>query len=141
MTNWPQFLMGFAQHAATKSKDSTKVGAVLVGDNKEVLLTAYNGLPIGVNDNPERYVRPVKYFYQAHAEANLVAFAARNGITTAGKTVYTTHYPCSSCARTLIQAGIKCVVVGDGETNMPQEEFEAAEIMFKESGVEVNDCD
>lgn len=139
MSNWHSFLMGFAHHAATKSKDSTKVGAVLVGDNKEVLLTSYNGLPIGVHDLAERYERPEKYLYASHAEANLIAFAARNGIATNGKTVYTTHYPCSSCARTLIQAGIKCVVVGDGKTNMPQEEFQAAEVMFQESGVEVNE--
>lgn len=135
--SWTPFLMGFAHHAATKSKDSTKVGAVLVGENKEVLLTSYNGLPIGVSDLHERYQRPIKYLYCAHAESNLIAFAARNGIATNGKTVYTTHYPCSSCARTLIQAGIKCVVVGDGLTNMPQQEFDVAKEMFNESGVEV----
>lgn len=144
MTDWRSFLMGFARHAATKSKDSTKVGAVLVGDNKEVLLTSYNGLPIGVSDLTGRYERPVKYLFCSHAEANLIAFAARNGIATNGKTVYTTHYPCSSCARTLIQAGIKCVVVGDGNVSKDSPylaEFEAAEIMFKESGVEVNEME
>lgn len=138
MTNWHTFLMGFARHAATQSKDSTQVGAVLVGENKEVLLTSYNGLPIGVSDLQERYQRPQKYLWCSHAESNLIAFAARNGIATNGKTVYTTHYPCSSCARTLIQSGIKCVVVGDGVTNMPQEEFDVAETMFIEAGVKVN---
>lgn len=141
MSNWQTFLMGFASHAATKSKDSTKVGAALVGENKEVLLTAYNGLPIGVSDYMGRYCRPAKYLYASHAEANLIAFAARNGIATNGKSVYTTHHPCSSCARTLIQSGIKCVVVGGGKTNMPQEEFDVAETMFKESGVKVYGMD
>lgn len=132
--------MGAAKHAASMSKDGTKVGAVLVGPNKEVLLTAFNGLPIGVSDISERYQRPQKYLFCSHAEQNLISFAARNGIATAAKKVYTTHHPCSSCARSLIQAGICEVVVGDGKTNMPDEEFETAAIMFKESGVKVTEC-
>ena len=43
--------------------------------------------------------------------------------------------PCSSCARAIIQAGITAVVAGNGTTSMPQEEFDAARIMFKEAGV------
>jgi dCMP deaminase len=106
--DWLDYLMEIARVAARKSKDTTKVGAVLVGPHKEVLLTAYNGLPMGVADLPERMERPIKYMYTSHAETNLVAFAARNGIRTEGKSVVTTHYPCSSCARVLIQAGIVC---------------------------------
>ena len=135
----PEYLMGFAQHAATKSKDSTQVGAILVGPENTVHLTADNGPPKGVRDLPERLERPAKYLYASHAEANLIAFAAREGIRTAGCTVFTTHYPCSACARTLIQAGIKEVYVGAGTTSMPPEEFAAAEVMFFEAGVMVYD--
>ncbi|WP_019999062.1 deoxycytidylate deaminase [Aureimonas ureilytica] len=133
---WDAYLMGFARHAALKSKDSTQVGAVLT-DNRRVLLTAYNGPPSGVVDCDERRERPTKYLFASHAEANLVAFAARSGVTTAGSTIFVTHHPCASCARSVIQAGIQCVVVGDGTTSMPAEEFEAAAIMFAEAGVEV----
>lgn len=127
--------MGFAEHAAKKSKDSTQVGAALVGPEREVRLTAYNGPPKGVRDLEERRERPTKYLYASHAEANLVAFAAREGIRTKGCTVYVTHHPCSSCARTLIQAGVAKVVVGNGTTSMPQEEFDTAKVMFNEAGV------
>lgn len=133
--NWPQYLFGFAEHAAKKSKDSTQVGAVLVGPEKEVRLTAYNGPPRGVKDIDYRRERPTKYLYASHAEANLIAFAAREGIRTKGCTVYVTHHPCSACARTLIQAGIECVVVGSGTTSMPEDEFVAARQMFNEAGV------
>jgi Deoxycytidylate deaminase len=129
--------MGFAQHAARKSKDSTKVGAVLVGPNREVLLTAFNGPPIGVSDFEERFERPMKYDFASHAEANLIAFAARRGIRTEGCTVYSTHMPCASCARTLIQAGIVKVVAGPGTTSMPAEQFVVAEQMLREAGVTV----
>lgn len=134
---WDEYYAGFAQHAATKSKDSTQVGAVLVGPDGEVRLTGYNGPPRGVIDSQARRERPAKYTYASHAEANLVAFAAREGIRTKGCTVYVTHHPCAACARTLIQAGVVCVMVGDGTTSMPAEEFEAAAEMFNEAGVEV----
>ncbi|MEZ0212460.1 MAG: cytidine/deoxycytidylate deaminase family protein [Xanthobacteraceae bacterium] len=136
--SWYQYLMGFADHAAIKSKDSTKVGAVLVGEDGTVLLTAFNGPPRRVQDLPERRERPLKYLFAAHAEANLVSFAARRGIRTEGCTVFVTHHPCSGCAKSLIQAGIACVHVGAGTTSMPQEEFDAAAIMFGEAGVTVS---
>ena len=135
--DWPTYYMGFADHAARKSKDMTKVGAILVGPDGEVRLTAYNGPPRGVIDSPDRRERPRKYLFASHAEANLVAFAAREGIRTAGCTVYVTHAPCAGCARTLIQAGVVRVVHGDGTTAMPADEFRAAREMFCEAGVEV----
>src|SRR5690606_17847421 len=45
-----------------------------------------------------------------HAEANLVAFAAKYGIALRGATVYTTCSPCIDCAKLLINAGIARVV-------------------------------
>lgn len=135
--DWPVYLMGFAEHAAQKSKDSTKVGAVLVGPNNEVLLTGFNGPPIGVSDLPERRdIRPEKYLWVSHAEANLIAFAARRGIATEGCTVYVTHSPCSGCAKALIQAGIRRVVVGAGSTSMPADEFRVARTMMHEAGMD-----
>lgn len=137
MIPWNEWYMRHAQIAALKSKDSTKVGAALASPSGVVCLTAYNGPPRGVEDRPERFVRPAKYLFASHAEQNLVAFAAREGIKTAGCTVYVTHTPCASCARSLIQAGIVCVVAGDGKTSMPDEEFQAAGEMFFEAGVAV----
>lgn len=136
---WSDYLYGYAEHASTKSKDSTQVGAVLVGPDKVVLLPAYNGPPKGVRDTADRFERPRKYLFASHAEANLIAFAARRGIRTEGCTVYVTHFPCAACARTLIQAGIVKVVVGPGQTHMPDEEFEAARVMFREAGVAVSE--
>lgn len=133
--NWADYYMGFARHAATKSKDSTKVGAVLVGPDGEVRLTGYNGPPRGVRDIPQRFERPAKYLYASHAEANLIAFAAREGIRVVGCAVYVTHMPCASCARSLIQAGVSAVVYGNGMTSMPEEEFKAAREMFEEAGI------
>lgn len=133
---WHQYFMTFAEHAASKSKDSTKVGAVLVGNDGVIMLTAYNGPPRGVEDHPDRFERPRKYLFASHAEANLVAFAARKGIKMKGASVYVTHMPCAACARTLIQAGVNDIVYGDGKTHMPDEEFEAAASMLAEANVD-----
>lgn len=133
--NWTEYYMGFAAHAAKKSKDPTQVGAVLVGPDGEIRLTAYNGPPKGVLDAPERRERPAKYLFSAHAESNLISFAAREGIRTAGCTVYVTHSPCAACARTLVQAGVQTVYYGGGTTAMPVEEFVAARQMFTEAKV------
>lgn len=136
---WQAYLMGFAVHAATKSKDSTKVGAILVDDDNSVLLTGYNGPPRGVQDLPERRSREngVKYLYAVHAEINVLALAAKKGIRTDGLTLFTTHMCCAACARAMIQAGIRKVVYGPGKTSMPAEEFEAANTMFLEASVEL----
>jgi dCMP deaminase len=135
--SWTKYYIGMAQHAASKSKDSTQVGAVLVGKQGEVRLTAYNGPPRGVDDLRPRFERPAKYLWISHAEANLVAFAARAGIQTEGCTVFVTHHPCSACARLLIQAGIAEVYIANGVTHMPDEEFEVAAQMFNEAQVVV----
>lgn len=136
--NWTEYFMGFARHAATKSKDpSTQVGAVVIGPDGEIRATGFNGLPRGVADLPERMERPAKYLWTSHAEENAVAHAARVGVSLKGCTVYVTHFPCSRCARSLIQAGIAGVVVGPGTTSMPAEEFAVAEQMFSEAQVAV----
>lgn len=133
--DWQKYLYGFAEHAATKSKDSTKVGAVIVGPNNEIRSTGFNGPPMGVNETDERRKRPLKYLLTAHGESNAIAFAARNGVSTQGCAIYVTHYPCADCAKLIIQAGIKKVVVGPNTTSMPQDTFDASRAMFTEAGV------
>lgn len=133
--NWFEYAMDLAKIVAKKSKDTTQVGAVLLDRNHAVRGTGYNGPPKGVADTPDRFIRPRKYLFASHAEQNTIAFAARNGVATDGCIIAVTHYPCSSCARSIIQAGISEVWIGNGTTSMPPEEFEASAEMFKEAGV------
>lgn len=136
--SWTDYFLAMAHLVASKSKDpSTKVGCVVITEDKVVAATGYNGLPRGVEDRADRMERPAKYLWTSHAEENAVAQAARVGMKLKGGTAYVTHMPCSRCARTLIQAGIETVVVDRGTTSMPQEEFDVAMQMFKEAGVDV----
>ena len=137
---WDRRFMDVASLVALWSKDGTRVGAVLVGPENEIRLTAFNGPPKGVCDTPDRFERPAKYLYASHAEANLVAFAAREGIRTKDCTVYVTHRPCAACARTMIQAGVKRVVYGVGvfhATVTWEDETRAASVMCAEAGVKL----
>lgn len=137
--SWDDYCFELAKQVSTRSKDpSTHVGCVVVTDDKCIVSTGYNGIPRGVEDLPSRMERPAKYMWTAHAEENAVAMAARHGARLLGATAYITHYPCSRCARTLIQAGIACVRIDDGVTNMSDEEFDVACTMFEEAGVIVD---
>lgn len=136
MNKWTERFLNLARNVAEWSKDpSTQVGAVAVGESKQILETGFNGLPRGVQDLPERMERPAKYIWTAHAEENLVAHAARKQLE--GSTVYVTHLCCNACARMLINAGVAKVVVGSGQTSMSVEIFEAAVVMFNEAGVQL----
>jgi dCMP deaminase len=111
---WDCKFMDLAKHIAEWSKDtSSKIGAVVVDDDRNVLVTGYNGPPRGVRDDvPERQERPYKYHFPSHAEENAVAQAARTGVALNGCTMYVSGLPpCSTCARLIIQAGIRRLVV------------------------------
>lgn len=136
--SWQRYFMDMAEMAASRSKDpNTKVGCIIASKDKVVVATGYNGIPAGVHDLPERMERPAKYLWTAHAEENAVAQAARVGASLRDGYAYVTHPPCARCARSLIQAGIKVVYTGSGQTSMPAEEFEVAKQMFLEAGVYV----
>lgn len=133
--NWKRYLYGFAEWASKKSKDTTKVGAVAVGPDRELLETGYNGMARGVSDLPDRLERPQKYLWVGHAEENLITTAARHRLL--GSTVYVTHLCCARCARMMINAGVSRIVYGDGVTSMPKEEFDVAVEMLSEAGVDL----
>jgi dCMP deaminase len=101
--------MDMAQMAASWSKDpSTKVGAVLVDEQKRVLGIGFNGFPRRVKDSIQRYAdRDTKYEFIVHAEMNAVLNATM-GVK--GSALFTWPIaPCSTCMGMLIQAGIKKV--------------------------------
>lgn len=108
---WDEWFFALARAAALKSKDqSTKVGCVVVGPDREVRSIGYNGFARGVNDSRDDWhERPMKYKVTAHAELNSVANAARCGMSLKGCTAYVTLPPCSSCALALAQAGVSSI--------------------------------
>lgn len=133
-----------ARTVAKWSKDkSTQVGAVVLMEDGTPLTFAYNGFARGVNDDvPERHERPEKYKWTSHAEENAIANLARTGQQAMGATLYVTHFPCAGCARKIIQAGIKRVVVDASSMTEDfvsrwTDDMNCSKVMFAECGVEV----
>ena len=108
------------------------------------LASGWNGLPRRVADLPERYNKPLKDFYVVHAEANLVASAARLGISLQGSSVLITElHPCANCAGILAQAGVLAVYYpsapGSGKTVKQEwlDNFKHARVIFEEAGIQL----
>ena len=139
MADWDGRFLGLAAHIAGWSKDpSTQVGCVIVGPDREVRSTGFNGLPRGITDTRERLEdRELKYLLICHAEENAIMHAARIGISLKGCTVYVTWPPCTRCARSLIQAGVSEAVY-PASAKVPERwagDFTLASEMLAEAGV------
>ena len=111
-SKWDARFLDLAKHISDWSKDpSTKVGCVVVGEDREIRSTGFNGFPRGIEDTAARLNdREKKYPMICHAEENAIMHAARIGISLKSCTAYVTWPPCSRCARSLIQAGVREVV-------------------------------
>lgn len=122
--DWDYYFMSIAEAVKQRCNClSAKKGAILVRD-KQILSTGYNGTAKGVTHCNEggcgrcklRHLGKVKsgdYSIPctcAHAEENAIVQAAYNGMSTKDATMYTTFTPCNTCARMIINAGIREVI-------------------------------
>ena len=139
--SWDEYFLKMTLIVAERSTCLRRqVGAVLVRD-KRILATGYNGAPKGLPHcaevgclrdelnvpSGERH----ELCRALHAEMNALLQCAVHGISTEGSTLYGTNQPCSLCAKMLINAGVRRVVVLAGYPD------EMAEEMFRQAGVEL----
>jgi dCMP deaminase len=144
LPNWDEYYLDICKVVAARSKDpNTQIGCVIVGPAHEIRSTGYNSFPRGIRDNvPERLERPAKYLWIEHAERNAICNAARSGTATEGCTIYVEIMPCMDCARAIVQAGIREVVVSNVRMTLYSsayydEHFGNSEVLFREAGVAV----
>ena len=142
--NWTEYFLNIAETIKLKSKDkSTQIGAVIVGNDNEILSTGYNSFPRGMYDNiQERQERPEKYFWFEHAERNAIYNAARIGVSLKNSTIYlTSGIPCVDCARGIVNSGIKivwCKEICTTKNNEKWIEHQKISLeMFEECGIQV----
>ena len=139
MNKWDKRFLELAKQIASWSKDpSTQVGCVVVGPDREIRSTGFNGLPRGIEDSEDRLNnREIKYPMICHAEENAIMHAARIGISLKDCTAYVTWPPCTRCARSLIQAGVSEIIYPKG-IDIPDrwiQDFDLSLNMFKEAAV------
>lgn len=116
MLNDKNFI-NIARELASASKCVSKqVGAVIV-KNGRILSTGYNGTPAGYTNCCDHWngeYTPDHHewskTYEIHAEMNAIIWAAKEGISIDGATIYVTLEPCSECSKNLIASGIKRIV-------------------------------
>lgn len=130
---WDEY---FLEVAYLVSKRATclrrSVGAVLVKD-KRILATGYNGAPSGLRHCIEIGCLRAKLNIPSgqrqelcrglHAEQNVLVQAALYGISTKGSILYVTNQPCIICAKMLINAGIKEIVIANGYPDRMARDF------------------
>jgi dCMP deaminase len=128
-----------AQKEAQKTGDWWRqIGAVLVKD-KEILIRGCNrDLP---SDHTPYQVGEVRDFFKAgerhelastiHAEENIIAQAAKSGISREGTSLYVTTFPCPVCAKLIACSGIKKLYFAEGGSN-----FDAKKVL-ESAGVKI----
>ena len=139
--SWNEYFMEIAHLVKRRATCLRRqVGAVIVKD-RNILATGYNGAPSGVEHCAERGCLREKLGIPSgerheicrglHAEQNAIIQAAKHGTSIEGATLYCTNQPCSTCAKMIINAGVKQIVFQDGYPDALAEE------MIKEAGIEV----
>ncbi|MGI6257609.1 MAG: deoxycytidylate deaminase [Anaerovoracaceae bacterium] len=123
--SWDEYFMGMAELTARRSTCLRRqVGAVIVQD-KHIIATGYNGAPRGIPHCAEKggclreeLKIPSGERHELcralHAEQNAIIQAATLAQSIDGATMYITHQPCIICAKMIINAGIRRIVVKEG---------------------------
>ncbi len=139
--SWDNYFLTIAQQVKTRSTCLRRqTGAVLVRD-KRILTTGYNGAPRGLRHcleigclresqgvaSGERH----ELCRGLHAEQNAILQAAIYGVSVDKAVLYTTHFPCSLCAKMLINAGIVKIFYLEDYPD------ELSSSLFKEAGTDL----
>lgn len=140
--SWDEYFMEMAELTAKRSTCMRRhVGAVIVKD-RHAIATGYNGAPSGIMHCEERggCIRQQlnvpsgqrhELCMALHAEQNAIIQAAVMGNSVEGGTIYITHQPCAICAKMILDAGIKRIVIKEGYPD------ELAASILDEAGLKV----
>lgn len=139
--SWDEYFLEIAKIVSKRSTCLRRhVGAILVKD-KRILATGYNGAPSNIRHCLDvGCIRESKNIPSGerhelcrgiHAEQNLIIQAAYHGVPISNSILYCTNFPCSICAKMIINAGIVRIVYLEGYPDNLSEE------LIKEAGIQV----
>ena len=141
--DWDEYFLKIAEEISKRATcDRGKAGCLIVKD-KRILATGYVGAPSGLShcDEEGHMLRDVinpdgsvsKHCIRTiHAEQNAICQAARFGISLEGGTLYCKMEPCFTCAKMIVNVGIKRVVC-----KKRYHAGEHARELFKKAGVKL----
>ncbi len=139
--SWDEYFMEITELVSRRSTCLRRhVGAVVV-KGKRILTTGYNGAPSGLKHCSEvgclREQLNIpsgerqELCRASHAEQNAIIQAAQHGVSINGATIYSTHFPCVTCAKMIINAGIKKIIYQQGYPDQLSEQ------LLQEAGIEL----
>jgi dCMP deaminase len=141
--SWDEYFLQMADLVGSRGTcDRGHAGAVIARD-KRIVATGYAGSPVGLPhcDDVGHEMHTVTgedgtisrhCIRTAHAELNAITNAARVGVAVEGATLYCKFLPCYTCAKAIINAGIKRVV-----TLRDYHASKQSKIIFKKAGVKL----
>ena len=140
--DWDEYFLKLAMLASERATCPRMHCGCVIVKNKEVISTGYNGSIPGdehcedvgclVIDN--HCVRTV------HAEMNALIQAAKHGHAVEGAAAYITNMSCTTCAKSLIIAGVRRVVVfSDYHDTLATEFFTKAGVKVEKHGMPAKD--
>lgn len=111
--------------ALEESKKSSdwwrQIGAIVIKEGKVIIKAHNHHLPTDFhlmeNGDPRSNFDAGQHqniFTSIHAEADLIARSAKEGLSLEGTSLYSTTFPCPNCARLIAMAGIKTVYYSKG---------------------------
>jgi dCMP deaminase len=119
--DWDTYFLGIAHAVSLRSDcERDKVGAVVVGSDRRIRATGYNGSPAGMegcSTCPRRTsdVAPGSCYSNCvaiHAELNALLYCDRSDLP--GSTLYITREACYGCLKAIKAARVERVVTPDG---------------------------
>jgi dCMP deaminase len=140
---WDEYFMEIARAASKRGTcDRARVGCV-IAKNKQILVTGYNGAPRGMPHCDEVGHQMKKITHEdghtsehclrtAHAEQNAILQAAKIGVPLEGATVYCSMTPCATCAKMILNTGIKEIIC-----EKRYHAGEESEEMFRLAGIDL----
>ena len=102
---WQEYFKDIVLSTSTRSScNRLHVGCLLVKDNR-IISQGYNGFLSG---HPHKSVVINNHeIATLHAEQNAIIDCAKRGVSCENSDAYITHFPCITCLKMLVQAGIK----------------------------------
>jgi dCMP deaminase len=108
----PDILARLIKRASLSKKPNTKVGAILVDEDNNIIFEASNDYIYPLYEDLNIEAEVDRHFYSEHAERRLIFSAVNSGFCAfQDKTLVVTHFPCCDCARAIILIGIKKIIV------------------------------
>jgi dCMP deaminase len=145
--SWTEYFITIMEAVATRGTCLRAKCGCVITHNNVLLSTGYNGAPAGAPqcDEVGCLIEEVKHSdgriskhcrRTAHAEANAILKAAKNGVKIDEGTLYVGMTPCRDCAMLIVNSGIKKVIA-------KKDYHESADTkkMFDDAGVELEILD